>query len=67
MPDIDVDFEDQSRDQVLEYVAEHYGVDHISKIGTFMKMASKAAFKDVARVMGVPFEVSNMISNLLPP
>jgi DNA polymerase-3 subunit alpha len=66
MPDIDVDFEDQSRDMVLEYVAQRYGADHISKIGTFMKMASKAAFKDVARVMGVPFDVSNVISNLIP-
>lgn len=67
MPDIDVDFEDQSRDQVLQYVSDKYGAENISKIGTFMKMASKAAFKDVARVLGVPFEQSNLISNVIPP
>ncbi|HMY80556.1 MAG TPA: DNA polymerase III subunit alpha [Candidatus Absconditabacterales bacterium] len=64
MPDIDTDFDDEQRDKVFEYVKEHYGSDLVAKIGTFMNMSAKAAFKDVARVMGVPFEASNRISRL---
>lgn len=64
MPDIDTDFDDEQRDKVFEYIRNHYGQEHVSKIGTFMNMSAKAAFKDVARVFGVPFDQSNRIVNL---
>ena len=66
MPDFDIDFEDTLRERVIEYVRQKYGEDKVSAIGTYMQMASKAAFKDVARVIGLPFEKSNQISALMP-
>lgn len=66
MPDFDIDFEDVQREKVVQYVTEKYGQDQVSSIGTYMQMASRAAFKDVARVLGVPFEKSNQISWLMP-
>ncbi|MFA7284357.1 MAG: DNA polymerase III subunit alpha [Candidatus Absconditabacterales bacterium] len=63
MPDIDTDFDDEQRERVFEYVRNHYGHENVAKIGTFMNMSAKAAFKDVARVMGIPFDVSNRISS----
>ena len=66
MPDFDIDFEDTLREQVIAYVREKYGEEKVSSIGTYMQMAPKAAFKDVARVMGIPFEKSNLISSLMP-
>ncbi|MDR0650115.1 MAG: DNA polymerase III subunit alpha [Candidatus Peribacteria bacterium] len=65
MPDFDIDFEDTLRQNVIDYVTEKYGADRVCSIGTFMKMASKAAFKDAARTLGLPFEKSNYVSNLL--
>jgi DNA polymerase-3 subunit alpha len=65
MPDFDIDFEDTLRQKVIDYVTEKYGSDKVCSIGTFMKMASKAAFKDAARTLGMPFEKSNYVSNLL--
>ncbi|MFA6255628.1 MAG: DNA polymerase III subunit alpha [Candidatus Absconditabacterales bacterium] len=66
MPDFDIDFEDVQREKVVQYVKEKYGQDKVCSIGTYMQLASKAAFKDVARVLGVPFEKSNQISGLMP-
>ena len=65
LPDIDIDFDDEGRDQVEEYARARYGYDNVVKIGTFMTMSAKAAFKDVARVMWVWFDTANMISSLL--
>lgn len=65
MPDFDIDFEDTLRDKVVDYVTEKYGVDKVCAIGTYMKLATKAAFKDAARAIGIPFERSNQVSNLL--
>lgn len=65
MPDFDIDFEDTLRNKVVDYVTQKYGHDHVSAIGTYMKMATKAAFKDAARAIGIPFEKSNMVSNLM--
>jgi DNA polymerase-3 subunit alpha len=65
MPDIDTDFDDEQRERVFEYVKDHYGAEHVAKIGTFMNLSAKAAFKDVARVMWVPFDISNRISSFL--
>lgn len=65
MPDFDIDFEDTLRDQVVQYVTNKYGYDKVCAIGTYMKLATKAAFKDAARAVGIPFEKSNQVSNLL--
>ncbi len=62
MPDFDIDFEDTQREKVIQYVTEKYGKDQVSSIWTYMQLASKAAFKDVARVLWVPFEKSNQMS-----
>lgn len=65
MPDIDVDFDDEKRYLVLQYVRQKYGEARFSHIWTFMTLAAKAAFKDVARTMGMPFDRSNAITELI--
>lgn len=65
MPDFDIDFEDTLREKVVQYVTEKYGQDKVCAIGTYMKLATKAAFKDAARAIGIPFEKSNQVSNLM--
>lgn len=62
MPDIDTDFEDIKREDVVEYTKQKYWSEKIAVIWTYMTMAAKAAFKDVARVFGIAFEQSNKIS-----
>ncbi|HRX64039.1 MAG TPA: DNA polymerase III subunit alpha [Candidatus Absconditabacterales bacterium] len=66
MPDFDIDFEDTQRDRVIEYVKGKYGEENVCAIGTFMQMATRAAFKDAARAIGVPFDKSNKFSSLIP-
>jgi len=61
MPDIDTDFEDTQRDQVIQYISDKYGSSKVAHIGTYMTLAAKAAFKDVARVMGVKFVDANKL------
>ena len=53
MPDIDVDFEDDRRDEVINYVTRKYGSDHVAQIITFGTMLARAAIRDVGRVMGM--------------
>lgn len=65
MPDFDIDFEDTLRSKVVEYVTNKYGHDHVASIGTYMKLATKAAFKDAARSLGIPFDQANKISTLM--
>ena len=52
MPDIDVDFEDERRDEVINYVSRKYGQDHVAQIITFGTMLARAAIRDVGRVLG---------------
>ncbi|HKL43984.1 MAG TPA: DNA polymerase III subunit alpha, partial [Candidatus Absconditabacterales bacterium] len=66
MPDFDIDFEDTQRERVIEYVKGKYGEENVCAIGTFMQMATRAAFKDAARAIGVPFDKSNKFSSLIP-
>ncbi len=66
MPDIDVDFDDNGRGQVLEWVTEKYGADHVGHIATFGIMAPKSAIKDVCRVMDYPIADANAIAALVP-
>lgn len=66
MPDIDIDFCIEGRDTVIQYVKEKYGHDKVCQIITFGTMMAKGVIKDVARVLGFPFEDSNAITTLIP-
>lgn len=66
MPDIDVDFCIEGREKVINYVKDKYGHDKVCQIITFGTMMAKGVIKDVARVLGFPFEDSNTISGLIP-
>ena len=66
MPDIDVDFCVERRGEVLDYVKEKYGIDNVAQISTFGTLKAKAVFKDVAKVMDLPFQRSLEISKMIP-
>jgi DNA polymerase-3 subunit alpha len=66
MPDIDLDFADTRRDEVLEYVREKYGRDKVVQICTFGTLAARAAVKDVGRAYGLPFLEMNNIVKVIP-
>ncbi|MBN2159432.1 MAG: DNA polymerase III subunit alpha [Spirochaetes bacterium] len=65
MPDMDLDFCADRRDEIIDYVRGRYGDDHVSQIITFNKMKAKAVIKDVARAMDIPFQRANEISKLI--
>ncbi|MBQ4077646.1 DNA polymerase III subunit alpha [bacterium] len=65
MPDVDIDFGD-GRERVIDYVTEKYGKDKVCQIITFGTLSAKAAIKAVARVMELPFEISNKVSQFVP-
>lgn len=66
MPDIDMDFCYNRRDEVIEYVKEKYGSDHVSQIVTFGTLAAKAAVRDVGRTMGMSYSETDAIANAIP-
>jgi DNA polymerase-3 subunit alpha len=66
MPDIDLDFSKERRSEIIHYVEDKYGQEHVSKIGTFGTMATKAAIKDAARALGIDFDIANKISDEVP-
>ncbi len=66
MPDIDVDFCAERRDEVIKYVTEKYGVDKVAQIGTFGTMSAKAVIKDVGRALGIPYADVERITKLIP-
>ncbi|GIO42545.1 DNA-directed DNA polymerase [Paenibacillus apis] len=66
MPDIDIDFSDERRDEVIAYVAEKYGSEHVAQIITFGTMAARAAVRDVGRAMNVPFAEVDKVAKLIP-
>ncbi|MGC9603599.1 MAG: DNA polymerase III subunit alpha [Minisyncoccia bacterium] len=65
-PDIDLDFTDTRRDEVLAYVREKYGADRVAQIITFGTMMAKAAVRDAGRAMGLPYSFCDQIAKLLP-
>jgi len=65
-PDIDMDFADNRRDEIIEYAKEKYGSDKVAQIGTFGTMMARAAVKDVARALGHPYSTGDRISKLIP-
>ena len=67
MPDIDMDFADDRRHEVIEYVADKYGKDHVAQIITFGTMAARAAIRDTGRVLGVPYGDVDKIAKVTPP
>ncbi|MEM6490041.1 MAG: DNA polymerase III subunit alpha, partial [Pseudomonadota bacterium] len=66
MPDFDIDFCQDRREEVIEYVAAKYGRDRVAQIITFGALLSKAAVRDVARVLQLPFSVGDRLSKLIP-
>jgi len=66
MPDIDIDFEDEGREKVLNYVIEKYGSDKVAQIVTFGTMAAKSSIRDVARVLKLPLPEADRLAKLVP-
>jgi DNA polymerase-3 subunit alpha len=66
MPDIDVDFDDEGRDRVMQYVVEKYGEERVAQIITFGTMAARSAIRDVGRVLKVPLDQVDKVAKLVP-
>ncbi|MEJ5303743.1 MAG: DNA polymerase III subunit alpha [Bacteroidales bacterium] len=66
MPDIDVDFDDEGREKVLEYVVNKYGADRVAQIVTFGSLAAKSAIRDVARVLTLPLSEADRLAKMVP-
>lgn len=67
MPDIDMDFADDRRDEVINYVRQKYGEDHVAGVATFGTMMGRAAVRDVGRVLGLSYGEVDEIAKLVPP
>jgi DNA polymerase III subunit alpha len=66
MPDIDLDFEDERRDEVIKYVSDKYGRDHVAQIITFGTLGARAAIRDVGRALGMPYGDVDRIARMVP-
>jgi DNA polymerase-3 subunit alpha len=66
MPDIDIDFADDRRSEVIDYVVQKYGDDHVAQIVTFGTLAAKASVRDVGRAMGMPLNEVDRVAKLIP-
>ena len=66
MPDIDVDFQDDRRDEVIQYVCNKYGHDHVAQIVAFSTYGPRVAIKDLGKVMGIPLPRLEMIAKMVP-
>ncbi|MCD7894107.1 MAG: DNA polymerase III subunit alpha [Erysipelotrichaceae bacterium] len=66
MPDIDIDFQDDRRDEVIQYVIDKYGKDHAAQIVTFNTYGPRIAIRDMGKVMGVPLATLNIIMKMIP-
>jgi DNA polymerase-3 subunit alpha len=65
-PDIDMDYADNRRDEMIEYAKQRYGQDRVAQIGTFGTMMARAAVRDVARALGHPYGLGDRIAKLIP-
>lgn len=65
-PDIDLDFADNRRDEVIQYVSEKYGNDHVGHVITFGRMEARVSIRDIGRVLGMPYEDPDKIAKLIP-
>ncbi len=66
MPDIDMDFDERYRAEMIRYAAENYGSDHVAQIVTFSTIKARAAVRDGSRVLGYPYAVGDRIAKLMP-
>ncbi len=66
LPDIDIDFDDDGRYKVLQYVEDKYGKDHVSHVITFGTMAAKSAIRDIARIQKLPLAESDRLAKMIP-
>ena len=66
MPDIDIDFEDKRRDEVIKYIADRYGYDNVAQIITYQTLRAKMSFKDMARIRGLTASETNEITKIIP-
>lgn len=66
MPDIDIDFDDERRGEVIEYVRKKYGEDKVAQVVTYSTMKARAAIRDAGRVLGYPFSVPDKVAKLVP-
>src|SRR5207237_9039029 len=67
MPDIDMDFDERFRGEMIRYAADKYGWDHVAQIVTFSTIKARAAVRDASRVLGFPPAVGDRIAKLMPP
>ncbi len=67
MPDIDMDFDERYRGEMIRYAAERYGHDHVAQIVTFSTIKARAAVRDAARVLGYPYSVGDKVAKAMPP
>ena len=66
MPDFDIDFCQEGREHVIEYVKQKYGAESVSQIATFGTMAAKAVVRDVGRVLDLPYNFVDQLAKLVP-
>jgi DNA polymerase III subunit alpha len=66
MPDVDIDFDDEGRSKVIDYVVDKYGSDKVAQIVTFGSMAAKSSIRDVARVLKLPLPEADRLAKLIP-
>ena len=66
MPDIDMDFADDRREEVIKYCIDHYGREHVAQIITFGTLGAKAAIRDTARALALPLELSDKLAKMVP-
>jgi DNA polymerase-3 subunit alpha len=66
-PDVDIDFDDRQRDQMVRYVSEKYGAAYTAQVNTFGTIKAKAAVKDSSRILGYPFAMGDRITKAMPP
>ncbi len=66
MPDVDMDFADTRREDVLDYVRQRYGADHVAQIITFGTMAARGSIRDVGRALGIPLELCDRTAKMIP-
>ncbi|MFF7992554.1 DNA polymerase III subunit alpha [Kitasatospora xanthocidica] len=66
-PDVDIDFDDRQRDQMVRYVTEKYGAAYTAQVNTFGTIKAKAAVKDANRILGYPFAMGDRITKAMPP
>ncbi len=67
MPDIDMDFDERYRGEMIRYCAERYGSEHVAQIVTFSTIKGRQALRDAARVLGFPYSLGDRVSKLMPP